>query len=907
MDLDPQLPPLPTLTLSSTILNGPPDKPPDPSISVLFPEITQYRAPDNPFRGLLPHNLEKEHKQALQEALRLVRAPFLFDLEEPINFEGANVDTDTSTENFNAAVITVIAAIERGYYSSRDPTPLGPTDWARLSCALLAAIGRGYHRQYTTEQDSHLEKIRAEVLDPDPLTGNPSLFHRLSAIASDVSDHVGTDQEGYQDWYLTIKKEFTEKATKAAAAEVEEKWRTWKASQIDRLADESKHMIADQAKQAGIDYFIETGQRLGLHITRDVNATTTTPLPLPTIGRKRSISGSLSVAGPATPAMRRILPSTRGTPSPSTTPRGRATTPLTPRATTPLTPQRPLVPPLQPKVTPNPAQTTNGSLNLDAITAVIKAALGPALQSAMAPYVAKIDALERATMPPPRTAQEESRCNTAISPRPTGVGASMWAPTEPAQPPTTGDDGFMPVSRRGKGKRAKGGRNANDPTPAQLPHTNITVSYAGAAAAAANTKQPPPPAPKRTVNTPSITEVTVIRTGGHVDPQMEIAIRERAADAIVREVKLKMSKAVARLIPLTAGRWSVHPRSKGNFVYSFDGNVPFELITTYEHILLAPFKGSGQLSPSMGWTRLLAHGVPTWDEFEWSCFGAEALLNEVKAIPSLKKAHFAMPPRWLKPIDRIESNYSSITFAISDPDGTITSNLLKSRAALFGKDVVIQRWVDKPALVQCSRCHALGHIKTSRACTLGKDSVKCYKCGGSHHTDNHDQCCTRKHAVAGICDCKHFKCINCHNTGHNSKDTRCPARDLFRPRPNRGPRRLRDKGKGKERAMEEDPTTGRVHATLEEITDPDDELYNPAPLPPQPTGREIRTALHDRAIANICNSQAQEMEVDAGTPTEDTYDNNAFPEAWNGRAAWSAEVEYSPSRPQSSAAHNTIA
>jgi hypothetical protein len=177
MDLNPQLPPLSTLTLNSTLLNGPLNKPPDPSISVLFPENTRYRVPDNPFRGPLSQKLKKEHKQALQEALNSIKAPFLFGLEEPIQFEGAEVGVDTSTENFNAAVITVIAAIERGYYSSRDPTPLGPTEWARLSCALLAAVGRGYHRQYTTEQESHLEKVRAEAIDPNPLTKNPSLFH----------------------------------------------------------------------------------------------------------------------------------------------------------------------------------------------------------------------------------------------------------------------------------------------------------------------------------------------------------------------------------------------------------------------------------------------------------------------------------------------------------------------------------------------------------------------------------------------------------------------------------------------------------------------------------------------------------------------------------------------------------
>jgi hypothetical protein len=103
----------------------------------------------------------------------------------------------------------------------------------------------------------------------------------------------------------------------------------------------------------------------------------------------------------------------------------------------------------------------------------------------------------------------------------------------------------------------------------------------------------------------------------------------------------------------------------------------------------------------MGWTQLLAHGVPVFNEGNWTASGPEALLKEAKSMPGLKKAHFAMPPRWLKPVGRIETNYSTITFAISDLDGSITSTLLNGRAALFGKEVTIQRWVNKPALVYC--------------------------------------------------------------------------------------------------------------------------------------------------------------------------------------------------------------
>jgi len=224
MDLNPQLPPLPTLTLKSTQLKTPPEKPPDPSISMLFPENTQYRVPDNPFRGELPKMRNREHKEALEDALVGIRAPFLFSTESPIEFNGANVGIDMSTETFNAAMTTVIAAIERGYHPTRDPTPLGASEWARLSCAMLAAVGRGYHRQYSIEKEGTLDKIRAETIDPNPLPKNPTLFHHLAAIADDIGTHVGVDQDGYQDWYHIQKEEFNRKATKAAAAEVDEKW-----------------------------------------------------------------------------------------------------------------------------------------------------------------------------------------------------------------------------------------------------------------------------------------------------------------------------------------------------------------------------------------------------------------------------------------------------------------------------------------------------------------------------------------------------------------------------------------------------------------------------------------------------------------------------------------------------------
>ena len=143
----------------------------------------------------------------------------------------------------------------------------------------------------------------------------------------------------------------------------------------------------------------------------------------------------------------------------------------------------------------------------------------------------------------------------------------------------------------------------------------MPATYANTAAAATNIQQPQ--AHRKGANTPPtpvITEVTILRAGGLLDPLKENQIQMRVADAIVRETCLNMAKATAKPIRLRAGRWSINPRSRGNFVLSFDGNIPFDVIKSYEHILLSPFEGSGELCPSMGWTRLLANGIPVWDD-----------------------------------------------------------------------------------------------------------------------------------------------------------------------------------------------------------------------------------------------------------------------------------------------------
>jgi hypothetical protein len=217
-------------------------------------------------------------------------------------------------------------------------------------------------------------------------------------------------------------------------------------------------------------------------------------------------------------------------------------------------------------------------MDLDMIAAVIKATLSPAIQAAMAPYATKISALENRVSPNPAN-NTDTWHNTRPPPAPRGMEASIWAPMEPAQHLITGNDSFTPVTHNRKGRKAKNkaGTAAPAPPPTQG-ETPITASYTSTAATTTNLTQPPAP-PRQAPCTPTITEVTVIRSGGLLDKGLEESIWACPADAIIWEVNLKMAKAMVLPIPLKSGCRSIHPRSKGNFVYSFNGNIPFDLVT----------------------------------------------------------------------------------------------------------------------------------------------------------------------------------------------------------------------------------------------------------------------------------------------------------------------------------------
>ena len=90
-----------------------------------------------------------------------------------------------------------------------------------------------------------------------------------------------------------------------------------------------------------------------------------------------------------------------------------------------------------------------------------------------------------------------------------------------------------------------------------------------------------------------------------------------------------------------------------------------------------------------------------------------------------------------------------------------------------------QEVLNKPPLVQCSRCHKLGHNATSQRCEVPKGDIRCARCGGTHHKDTHACLCRGSHTVASECECI-FPCLNCSSREHNCQSFNCLDRDNYR-------------------------------------------------------------------------------------------------------------------------------
>jgi hypothetical protein len=156
-----------------------------------------------------------------------------------------------------------------------------------------------------------------------------------------------------------------------------------------------------------------------------------------------------------------------------------------------------------------------------------------AIKTAMSPFMTRLDALKKVSMPPPQARSAPKSWQNA---EPSASGTSQPGlsitqlhtatknkasdnchPDLPVDDSQKENQGFSLVKCWSKGKKgANLPSNADSATPMHTQINLTPLSYASAAATVV--KEQPSKLPKQAILLPSITEVTVLWDGGHIDP-----------------------------------------------------------------------------------------------------------------------------------------------------------------------------------------------------------------------------------------------------------------------------------------------------------------------------------------------------------------------------------------------------
>jgi hypothetical protein len=274
---------------------------------------------------------------------------------------------------------------------------------------------------------------------------------------------------------------------------------------------------------------------------------------------------------------------------------------------------------------------------------------------------------------------------------------------------------------------------------------------------------------------PNTTEVTIIRFGGVDNDVMEDAIFSRSAVDLVWDLQRRFAAAVAKPPKILSGRWAA---TKGNFVLTFAGELSASLVFSYRHIVRSLFGEFVELCPVKGFTWAQLRGVSTMNE---QGVIREDLAAELGSNPLFARALMPIPPYFQINPERIRSGTGTVIFAFIDDNNTLTTQASREGVCMYGSRVKYVHCGDKPNLIQCGRCHELGHHKNAKTCKVPRTAVRCVRCGRHHATADHDSICTAKtHAKAGVCNCS-YKCLLCKQAGHDARSRQCPMRGDFAP------------------------------------------------------------------------------------------------------------------------------
>ena len=228
---------------------------------------------------------------------------------------------------------------------------------------------------------------------------------------------------------------------------------------------------------------------------------------------------------------------------------------------------------------------------------------------------------------------------------------------------------------------------------------------------------------------------------------------------------------------LLSGHWASTASTTGNFVLVFNRQVPFETLSPYAKFL-HPVLGCGHLAPADGWVWVHLRSVSTLDTAGKLYTNAD-LHGEIMHNPVMAGATFGMELHW-QPTQSSLAAYtiSTVLVPIIDPQHSRVPQMISQGLHMFSKRVKVVNAGDAPCMIQCRRCHLLGHATRSPLCKLHLAAVKCHRCGGPHLSQNHDYECKGAHCTLGKCNCKP-KCLLCGQVSHHCQSRKCPKRGNF--------------------------------------------------------------------------------------------------------------------------------
>jgi hypothetical protein len=290
------------------------------------------------------------------------------------------------------------------------------------------------------------------------------------------------------------------------------------------------------------------------------------------------------------------------------------------------------------------------------------------------------------------------------------------------------------------------------------------------------------PKPGHSAAPQGFTDIVVVRDGGSTDIEVEEAFRRRHPVDITQAAQRALNALVRTPPIILRGRWSESVEKSGNFVFRFAGNLSPLIISSYQTSLCSHFPASESacVVPTTGWTWVQFRGVDVAHRKGDSetVYTSDELHTAIRANPWFNDTIFCVRPHWQGNPANFRGPAATVIAAILDADNSTCQRASSEGVCMFGRRIKFVRAGASPSLVQCSRCHEIGHYYTSPKCKW--TSSRCFKCGGGHEARDHDFECKKQHKVVGVCDCVP-KCILCKNSGHHAREKGCPVRGDFVP------------------------------------------------------------------------------------------------------------------------------